>query len=55
VIDRRTFLAGTGAALVAAPLAAEAQRAGKIARVGFLTIGSPQLPTIWPFAKGCRI
>jgi hypothetical protein len=33
VIDRRTFLAGTGAVLLAAPLAAEAQQAGKVYRV----------------------
>jgi putative tryptophan/tyrosine transport system substrate-binding protein len=36
VIDRRTFLAGTGATLVAAPLAAEAQQAGKVPRIGVL-------------------
>ena len=29
-MDRRTFLAGTGAVLLAAPLAAEAQQAGKV-------------------------
>ena len=33
VIDRRTFLAGTGAVLLAAPLAVEGQQAGKIPRV----------------------
>jgi putative ABC transport system substrate-binding protein len=36
VIDRRTFLAGTGAALFATPFAAEAQQAAKIARIGYL-------------------
>jgi len=36
VIDRRTFLAGTGAVLLAAPLAAEAQQAGKVPRIGWL-------------------
>jgi hypothetical protein len=40
VIDRRTFLAGTGAVLLAAPLAAEAQPAGKVPRVGYLSSGS---------------
>jgi hypothetical protein len=30
MIDRRTLLAGTGAVLLAAPFAAEAQQAGKI-------------------------
>jgi putative tryptophan/tyrosine transport system substrate-binding protein len=36
-MDRRTFLAGTGAALFAAPLAAEGQQAGKVAKIGYLT------------------
>jgi len=36
---RRTFLAGTGAVLLAAPLAAEGQRQGKIYRIGWI-IGS---------------
>jgi putative ABC transport system substrate-binding protein len=40
VIDRRTFLAGTGAVLLAAPLAAEAQQAGKVYRIGYLSAGS---------------
>ena len=35
-MDRRTFLAGTGAVLLAAPLAADAQQAAKIARIGYL-------------------
>ncbi len=38
MIDRRTFLAGTGAVLLAAPLAAEAQPAARIARIGCLGI-----------------
>jgi putative tryptophan/tyrosine transport system substrate-binding protein len=37
VIDRRTFLASTGTLLLAAPLAAEAQQAGKVAKIGYLT------------------
>jgi putative ABC transport system substrate-binding protein len=41
VIDRRTFLAGTGAVLLAAPLAAEAQPAGKVYRIGYLLAGRP--------------
>ena len=40
MIDRRTFLAGTGAVLLAVPLAAEGQPAGKIPRIGFLFFGS---------------
>jgi putative tryptophan/tyrosine transport system substrate-binding protein len=35
-MDRRTFLASTGAVLLAAPLAAEAQQAGKVYRIGVL-------------------
>src|SRR5580765_7410863 len=40
MMNRRTFLAGTGAVLLAAPLAAEAQQAGTMPRVGFLEAGS---------------
>jgi putative tryptophan/tyrosine transport system substrate-binding protein len=40
VINRRTFLAGTGAVLLAAPLAAEAQPR-KVFRIGFLSPGYP--------------
>jgi ABC-type sugar transport system substrate-binding protein len=36
VIDRRAFLATISAGIVAAPLAAEAQQAGKMFRIGFL-------------------
>jgi putative ABC transport system substrate-binding protein len=36
VIGRRTFLAGAGAVLLAAPLAAEGQQAGKVYRIGIL-------------------
>jgi putative ABC transport system substrate-binding protein len=43
VIDRRAFLAGTGAVLLAAPLAAEAQQAAKVARIGYLVGASLSL------------
>ncbi len=36
VIDRRTFLAGTGTVPLVAPLAAEAQQAGNLRTIGFL-------------------
>jgi hypothetical protein len=36
VIDRRTFLAGTGAVLLAAPMVVEAQGTAKIYRIGYL-------------------
>ena len=47
MIDRRTLLAGTGAVLLAAPLAAEAQQAEKVYRIGYLLEIAPsdQTPT----------
>jgi hypothetical protein len=33
LLDRRTFLAGTGAVLLATPLAGEAQQVGKVWRI----------------------
>ncbi len=45
-MDRRAFLAGTGGVLLGAPLAAEAQRAGKVYRIGFLW----DTPAVWPHA-----
>ena len=44
MIDRRTFLAGTGAVLLAAPRAAEAQKSEKKARVGILGVGPAPSP-----------
>jgi putative ABC transport system substrate-binding protein len=41
VIDRRTFLAGAGVVLLAAPLTADAQQAGKVWRIGYLGNGNP--------------
>jgi putative ABC transport system substrate-binding protein len=38
-MDRRVFLAGTGAVLLAAPLAAGAQQGGKVWRIGQLVFG----------------
>jgi putative ABC transport system substrate-binding protein len=55
LLDRRTFLAGTGAVLLAAPLAAEAQQPAKIPRIGYLTgslAASPHLPEA--FRQGLR-
>jgi len=43
-MGRRTFLAGTGAVFLAAPLTAKAQQAGKMVRVGSLIVGPPQSP-----------
>jgi ABC-type uncharacterized transport system substrate-binding protein len=52
-MDRRTFLAGTGAMLLAAPLAAEGQQSGKNPRIGVLNIGGG-VGVIDPFFQGLR-
>ena len=55
MMDRRTLLAGTGAVFLAAPLAAEAQPATKVARIGYLVgslAGGPHLPEA--FHQGLR-
>jgi putative ABC transport system substrate-binding protein len=54
-MDRRTFLGALASGLLAAPLAAEAQPAGKIPRLCFLTF-SPGIPlsTFDPFFQGLR-
>ena len=56
LIDRRTFLASTGAVLLAAPLTAEAQQAGKVWRVGYLGVTTPSLgDPLWEvFRTGLR-
>ena len=55
MIDRRTFLAGTGVALLAAPFAAEAQQAAKIARIGYLSHNRAANPhTHEAFRQGLR-
>jgi putative ABC transport system substrate-binding protein len=56
MLDRRTFLAGTGAVLLAAPLAAEAQRAAKVYRIGFLSGSSAAASKVFveQFRQGLR-
>jgi len=56
MMDRRTFLAGTGAVLLATPLAAEAQQAGKVYRIGGLLIETSErsLPFMKAFEGGLR-
>src|SRR4029453_7165041 len=56
MIDRRTFLTGAGAVLLAAPLAAEAQPAGRVPRIGFLGTRSPSdtSPYLDAFRQGLR-
>ncbi len=53
-MDRRAFIAGVGGGLLAAPLAAGAQPAGKVARVGYLSLESS--PALYPeaFHDGLR-
>jgi putative tryptophan/tyrosine transport system substrate-binding protein len=41
VMDRRAFISSITVALLAAPLAAEAQQAGKVWRIGWLGISPP--------------
>ena len=41
-MDRRTFLAGAGAVVLALPLAAEAQQPGKVSRIGVLATANPR-------------
>jgi putative ABC transport system substrate-binding protein len=55
-MDRRTFLAGTGAMLLAMPLAAEAQQTGKVWRVGYLGLTAISLaePHWEAFRTGLR-
>jgi putative tryptophan/tyrosine transport system substrate-binding protein len=48
VIDRRTFLAGTGAVLLAAPVAAEAQKAAQVPKIGVLYLNTPVSTTGFP-------
>src|SRR6266852_4057017 len=43
VLDRRAFLGTLTGGLLAAPLAAEAQQAGKVSRVGVLVTANPRL------------
>ena len=53
--NRRTFLTVLAGGLLAAPLAAEAQPARKIARIAFLTTTSPEnSPTTDAFRQGLR-
>jgi putative ABC transport system substrate-binding protein len=54
-MERRTFIALVSGGLLAAPLAAEAQQAAKIARIGYLATnlaGAPHLPEA--FRQGLR-
>ena len=56
MIDRRTFLAGTGAVLLVAPIVVEAQLAGKVWRIAYLGNSSAVLESelIAAFRQGLR-
>ena len=56
MLDRRTFLAGTGAVLLAAPLDAEAQQASGVPRLGWLSPASAVdgLPNLEALRAGLR-
>jgi putative tryptophan/tyrosine transport system substrate-binding protein len=54
MIDRRTFLAGTGAVILGARLVAEAQQSGKKPRIGVLNVGGGVGSVIEPFLQGLR-
>lgn len=58
MISRRTFLATTSAILLAAPLTAEAQQAGKVPRIGLLVLSSVESPegraVVGAFRQGLR-
>jgi putative ABC transport system substrate-binding protein len=56
MMDRRTFLAGTSAVLLAAPRASEAQQAGRVYRIGLLQIQTRErlIPLLKAFEEGLR-
>jgi putative tryptophan/tyrosine transport system substrate-binding protein len=57
VIDRRAFITMVGASMLAVPLAVEAQRPGKLYRVGILTnkVSDPAEARLWQaFRSGLR-
>src|SRR5205823_5812225 len=58
LMERRTFMTLVSGGLLAAPLAAEAQQAGKVARIGYLVSGSLESPearaSLDAFRQGLR-
>ena len=53
-MDRRRFLLTSLAGAVAAPLAAEAQQAGKVYRIGVLSLDSPPAGSVLRrFRRAC--
>ena len=58
MMDRRRFLAGMGAVILAAPIAAAAEQPGKVFRIGILSnvpVNNPQGAHLWgAFIQGLR-
>jgi len=53
-MDRRAFIASVGAGILIAPLVGEAQPAGKVPRIGFLSPSSPSDPRTQRFREAFR-
>ena len=53
-MKRRRFIAVVAGGLLAAPLAAEAQQAGKVYRIGFVRAGQPPKTWVEVFQQGLR-
>jgi len=53
-VERRAFLGAVAGGLLAAPLGAEAQQAGKVYRIGFLRGGPPPESYLDAFQQGLR-
>jgi putative ABC transport system substrate-binding protein len=55
-MDRRAFIRSVVSGLIAAPLAARAQQAGKVHRIGFLGNSTPahEANLVGPFREGLR-
>ena len=55
MMERRTFLGTLGLSVLAAPLAAEAQQAAKVARMGYLAVNlAANRPLHEAFRQGLR-
>ncbi len=53
-VDRRTFIGTLAGGLLAAPLAGEAQQAGRVYRIGFLRAGRPPDSFVAGFKQGLQ-
>jgi len=53
-MDRRAFLGTLAGSILAAPLAVEGQQAGKVYRIGFMSVGQPPRAWVVAFQEGLR-